>query len=529
MNKSTTLVLLSLFVMSILSGQDCEIGISKDSMNFDKTKIVASTSTQVDIFNGKNVIYVWPWIGGKDSQLNGRSAISAYPSKHRTDFFPGSPIIDGSVDFGYCAFWDRVFKVSKSEIDEFINQYNQGNITIEDIPQSILYWPGSSNTYLDSNLIIPYNHAPFVDVDNDNLYNPMKGDYPDIRGADESLFWMVNDFGNIHTLSHSLKVFYNITTSAYIYKSKDNPLINNSVFFTSNYYPQSSKSFIDLIFALYIDFDSQDINHDKFGSIPEKNAVYMFNQFDFFNDDSSVKKDSSITLVKLLDYPEKDDNPIGLSSIINTGTQNHPTENISDLYLLYLKGLWADGTPLTYGHLGYNKNSTDTAKYIFDDIQDSTKWSICDDSVFVGDYRILMNLKPQYIEPGKITNISYVVTFLDKMDYPCYDIDSLNNALQYLQNFYDDNKSKTSNTISISKSKYNYYPNPTRGIVNIEGKLINSIKVYNAMGEEVFAKPKYLSNNMVQIDFSNNLPGMYYCRIVNEKNKISVIKIIVSR
>ncbi len=539
MKKLTTLLALFSLLSNLVLAQHCQVGTAKDSIISDNLKVIASTSTQVDIYNGKHEMHIRPWIGGEDTKVNKRSAISTFSTIESTDFFPGESISNSFLLPQECKDWDRVFKVKKVEIDDFIERFKQGNMSIEDIPESILYWPVLSNFYFFNNykIIVIFGLSDFVDVDNDRVYDPLKGDYPDIKGADESMVWVVNDYANSHSTGRSKKLNYVVTTMANVYYSNENPLIKNSVFFTSKYYNNSSyRYFRYLIHSLYLDYNSQDKLHDKFGSIPDKNAVYMFNQFNFDNSGNPLMKmDSSLTVTKLLEYPGRKEGVTALSSIFNPGEVSPAISNpdlIEKLYFRFLNGLWSDGTALTYGGLGHNQNSTDTINYLFDNLQsESSKWTICDDSVYLGDIKVLMNLAPKYILPNEVNTISYVTTFLDNMDYPCESIDSLNNALDDLQTFYDEHyKTPPSGTKNLLlENNYKSYPNPANNIVYIEGKSMKNalIKVYNTMGMEMNANIRYLSDNRVQLDLTGNNPGIYFCQISNKNFGQSVIKIVL--
>ncbi len=66
------------------------------------------------------------------------------------------------------------------------------------------------------------------------------------------------------------------------------------------------------------------------------------------------------------------------------------------------------------------------------------------------------------------------------------------------------------------------YPNPTTNIVHISSsKLIQSIQVYNQLGELVFTE-----NNPSQINLSNFGKGVYFLRVTNIDGQISNQKVI---
>ena len=131
--------------------------------------------------------------------------------------------------------WDRQWKLTKSEIvNHTINFSNPDYV----MPEAIFSWPahGDITKGQSSNL------APYIDIDNNNIYEPHNGDYPCIKG-DEAIFMIRNDVGNFHTESghYDIRRLYSTNLSPYIdsnihqqnYLGVDTFLINND---TSIYY-----------------------------------------------------------------------------------------------------------------------------------------------------------------------------------------------------------------------------------------------------------------------------------------------------
>ncbi|MBK7691106.1 MAG: hypothetical protein IPJ31_08310 [Bacteroidetes bacterium] len=56
--------------------------------------------------------------------------------------------------------------------------------------------------------------APFVDVNNDNIYNALDGDYPDIEG-EQALWWVFNDNGKTHNETNGLPLKIEVKALAY--------------------------------------------------------------------------------------------------------------------------------------------------------------------------------------------------------------------------------------------------------------------------------------------------------------------------
>ena len=77
---------------------------------------------------------------------------------------------------------------------------------------------------------------------------------------------------------------------------------------------------------------------------------------------------------------------------------------------------------------------------------------------------------------------------------------------------------------NISSNSFNYYPNPTTGIINIEFvKANNTFEIINASGQRVFSDETSEKNyNLDTSDFSS---GLYFLKVKN-KNNVWIKKVI---
>jgi hypothetical protein len=146
------------------------------------------------------------WIGGirnGDQQL--ALAAVTYRNNPSYSYWPG-PVNETTraVTLAECNAFNRHFKINKEDVDNFIGDFFDGLITdIRDVPDIIRFWPARGNIYMqdDNNFQgINFNRtlAPFIDSNNDNIYDPLAGDYPDVRG-NQMIWWVMNDVGNVKT------------------------------------------------------------------------------------------------------------------------------------------------------------------------------------------------------------------------------------------------------------------------------------------------------------------------------------------
>ncbi|OFY50779.1 MAG: hypothetical protein A2W85_18485 [Bacteroidetes bacterium GWF2_41_31] len=127
--------------------------------------------------------------------------------------------------------WNKVWKISAEEIAWHTQHYlDWGYIPIENIAA----WPAHG----DINLNQSANLAPFVDVDNDQKYNPMNGDYPLIKG-DQCIYFIFNDVKH-HSESNGDSLGLEIHGMAFAFNSTESEAINNTIFVNYKIYNRSN-------------------------------------------------------------------------------------------------------------------------------------------------------------------------------------------------------------------------------------------------------------------------------------------------
>lgn len=82
-------------------------------------------------------------------------------------------------------------------------------------------------------------------------------------------------------------------------------------------------------------------------------------------------------------------------------------------------------------------------------------------------------------------------------------------------------------TAEMTTVPYSIFPNPTTGNILInESKSINSIQIYNAIGEIIFNTTNPDNSNLFIIDVSNNPDGIYIIAITSD-NKLYYHKLVI--
>lgn len=68
-------------------------------------------------------------------------------------------------------------------------------------------------------------------------------------------------------------------------------------------------------------------------------------------------------------------------------------------------------------------------------------------------------------------------------------------------------------------------PNPTSGLLNIAGKNISQISVYDILGKEV-SNTNYTALNTVSLNLSSLNTGVYMVKVTNNVGNSSTIKVV---
>ncbi|MCF8304467.1 MAG: T9SS type A sorting domain-containing protein [Bacteroidales bacterium] len=248
------------------------------------------------------------WIGGVDA--NDQLKLAAVRYRQGPDFgggndyWPGPLTIDGSasIEPETCEKYDRLFPITRKQIDNFNAWWdNKQEYPNYNIPTEILEWPAHGDITKGQS----YYLAPFFDRDGDGTYNPLNGDYPyydldndlcksktptveDEQGiveggiladqvikGDETLWWVFNDKGNIHTETEGQAIGLEIRGQAFGFSTND--VINNMTFYSYEIINRSTFTLRDTYFSQWVDTDLGFATDDYIGCDVERGLGYCYN------------------------------------------------------------------------------------------------------------------------------------------------------------------------------------------------------------------------------------------------------------
>jgi hypothetical protein len=388
---------------------------------------------------GKHSIFAGAiWIGGLDQGNQLKIAAQSY-RQSGNDYYAG-PINQSNTTTSQsvCNNYDRHWKITRQEVLDFINS---GIAT-----PTILDWPGNGDPLLNH----PQFLAPFFDANADGIYDPMDGDYPyfDISGTvcndvllgDQSIWWVFNDVGNLHFETGGMPLGIEIQAQAYAYSSFDDA-INNSTFYTYKIINRSSIALDSTYLGFWTNTQIGNYYDDYVGCDVQLDLAYGYNGDADDEGPAGYGLNPPAVGVKILEGPVDDiGNNLGMTNFINyggTGITGYP--NFDYQYYYYLKSIWKDGVPLTFGGTGYG--GTIYTNYMFPDSSDPahpTLWDEASSGNFPGYRRVVQSSGPFTFQPGEVQYVNTAVVWA-RADSggPVASVHKLKAAASTVQNYFD--------------------------------------------------------------------------------------------
>ncbi len=371
------------------------------------------------------------WIGGTDAAGNIKVAAQTY-RQTGNDMWPGAIDVNNiSIDPSRCKKYDRHWKITKSEVFDFV--YNGAPAT-----KDIKEWPGNGDiTFGEDFYLAPYIKRDTLDSTG---YDANKGDYPaynfsgkypgnicnDYVFGDQTLWWVMNDVGNTHSETGGDQIGLEIRCQAFGFKTNDE--VNNMTFYKYQIINRSNQSVNNTYFGVWVDPDLGKATDDYVGCDVRLGLGYVYNGdadddgaggyglnppacgVDFFqgpladpNDGIDNNKNGvtdepgeQIIMSKFLYYNNVNGDPAG-----NPSGAAH--------FYNYLKGIWGNGQVMTYGGNG-RVTTNPPCNYMFPGLTDpdfpTTEWTEVTAGNTPEDRRFLQSAGKFTLQPGAINYIT---------------------------------------------------------------------------------------------------------------------------
>ncbi|MGV3596983.1 MAG: T9SS type A sorting domain-containing protein [Bacteroidota bacterium] len=354
------------------------------------------------------------WIGGLDPGGNLKVAAMTY-RQSGSDYYPGPLDTAGSAstEAGRCKFYDKIFKINRTDLMAFVDS---GLPPTDDIRN----YPGSGDINFKESRVI----APFFDANGDAFYDVASGtDYPVLDPTrpsdknkpedqpDQMLTFVYNDKGNIHSETSGIPIGLELVTTAFGFKTNDE--INNMTFYKTKITNRSRDAVRDCYFGQWVDADLGNYSDDYVGCDTSRDLGFCYNGDD---DDEGILGYGTNPPSVGTDFFEGPRNEagqeLGLAKFVYYNNDfsviGNPT--LAEHYYGYLRGLWKDNSPVTYGGNGYNTGSR--TDFMFpDDPAKAGGWHEKSAGNTPGDRRYIQSSGPFTLEPGAVNYVTVGVVW----------------------------------------------------------------------------------------------------------------------
>lgn len=378
-----------------------------------------------------------PWMAGLDE--TGEIHLAAESFFQST--FSSSDYRSGMTDAPATDF-NRVWLATREQINRLRLDYGTDQTLEQPIPFDLLSWPGKGNPHFRYNLnfapvttdpeLFP---APFIDVNNDGVYNVFDGDYPHIKG-DQMAWWVLTD-STEHAETGGAVLGFDLHISAYAYDCSETSLIDHSIFMDIKTVNRSGTNYDSTYMGYYTEFDMGCQYADYLGTIPDLNSVYLYGMFasDICPGMPGFGNDIPVQSLTFLNQSMDHSMYAGGGSAGFIGMPQTPQE-INN----FLQSKWSDGTPLTTGGTGNNPGSTEYAQHFFpDDPSNAQGWSMCAANLVYGDRRAINSHGPFTFAAGDTFQMTLQFTLHPDIPHPCPNItDFVQPGIQQLQQWNDE-------------------------------------------------------------------------------------------
>ncbi len=405
------------------------------------------------------------WIGGYDSGLNLKIAAQTY-RQGGNDFWTGPLDASGNTNNATCTQWDEHFIVLGEDIEAHIADFVEDGVINGEIPDGVKFWPARGNREFptkNGGFDLPdQDLAPFFDVQGNGTYDPDEGDFPiigvgdpsssidDQAYADQMIWWVYNDKGNIHSETNGDQIGLEVQALAFSYRTNDE--INNMSFYKYVLLNKATTSIFDTYMGQWVDPDLGCWDNDYIGCDTTRALGIVYNgeatDPDCSDGGSGTVNGYGNTVPLLgVDYfqgpTDENGNELGLSAFVyynNDFTVQGNPEVATDYYG-YLSGFWKDGSPIEWGGDGYNEGTFSTPYMFPSDPSDSSPdaWSECAEGTAPADRRFVQSSGPFRLDPGATNEVIVGAVWVPEGNYPCPSFTRLQQADDKAQGLFDNN------------------------------------------------------------------------------------------
>lgn len=521
------------------------------------------------------------WMGGMSPDNQLKMAAHMYNTPPQVSFWPGPLTItgDASITPDVSAQYDQVWNVTAAEvathlmwIDCMVTPGCDPDVLFPggySVPPDFLTWPAMGDFSAGQSVYL----APFNDYNGDGAYNPMDGDTPCIFG-DQALYCIFND-----KLPSGMGQPIGVESHMMVFAYDDDPALANTVFVFYKSINQSTQTLENFYYGNFADLEVGCGLDDIVGTDAPRGLVYALNgdAVDEACPDAPgagaqppafgtvVLKgpyldadgiDNSPVLVEHYQYGTGfadgvvDNEGHGLSRSMYWSADGNPSmtdpEQPAHFYN-YLRSIWKDNVPVTYGGDGYLSSST-ASDYVFPGTSDADglgtdgvpqpSWTETGAGNTPGDRRIVASSGPFTLDPGEHSNLLYAYVYAPDGTLEALQsrVDSIRAFANDLPGLFDGMIESwpgcNAMTVGINRPRaenaplFTLMPNPANDEVVVRSPEIAAgalLDVFDMKGGWVLSTRTHGSNTPIDIRSFPN--GIYSVRLVSG-NSNSVLRLV---
>ena len=429
------------------------------------------------------------WVTAQDESRNQRVAITDYGATNGYFDFQSGPIGTGG-NFTSSMYFCRSFKVTKDQVSAHLDDLADGTLN-QPIP-AVMEWPGRNNAMMPATAF-DLDLAPFVDVNEDGIYQPELGEVPDFH-ADEAIWWVTNDYVEHLESGSFLPLSVDVQVLAQAYKGPGHPAEKAQVY-SVKLINRSDISLDSLSVSLWVDPWAITCElPPEFGTIPSRNTVFSYQPVSENPDSVSLStcrpsylESSPIVFFKILSSSLNGEAAIVRNSGINYrlyGDGSRPNIHFYERS----HGRWDDQSPLTVGGSGYG-GTQPTNWAFFGNPADNSSWSTCQNDSLI-DPRFVLNANlHEKFNPGDEFETNYSVFVVDGEPVACQDIDALIPTLDSITDYVQNTVVSSNRTPRAVIEALSLKPNPARDVFEISlgvgQEALHSATLFDGLGRVV--------------------------------------------
>ena len=411
-------------------------------------------------------------------------------------------------------------------------------------------WPAVGNPFFrqyNGFDLLHYNHtlAPFFDANQDGKYTPQYGDYPLPENVSNQTIpalttWCIfNDNGGLHTAalrSTPLQAEVHLTTWAF--DCDTNLLLNRTVFTSHKVINRGLTPIDSMSIGFWTDFDIGCPDDDAIGCSPSTHTFYGYNAAlqesnTCFGTQPAVSftKKPPAQAVTFLNRPLSKFIAFNGGQVCDAIPALNPPTTHSE-YFNILNGRWRDGSPLTYGGIGYQTGAS--ANFMFpDDPNNAAGWSV--PTALIGcsfEMRALGSTYIGVLQSNDTTRFDAAWSFHQDTTFNAWqNVTSLRREVASIQTWYNNRFvnicSTRTATVDTDGVEVSVSPNPAQTFLtlNFGNKTLKQVLLINTIGQIVLNDIKNDSHSTI-LDISHLPKGLYIMNTRFENGKGRVQKIM---